>query len=62
MCPIKEKENRQLFILWPNLIPYTKPYKCVVTVLLLTSTPLQRGSKKTSGTMRGEEEEKEILT
>ena len=24
MWPIKEKENRQLLRLWPNLIPYSK--------------------------------------
>ena len=40
MWPIKEKENRQLLILWPNFIPYRKLYKWVVTVLLLTSTSL----------------------
>ena len=40
MWPIKEKENKQLLILWPNLIPYSKLKECVFTVLLLTSTPL----------------------
>ena len=35
MWPIQEREKRQLFILWPNLIPYSKLYECVVTVLLL---------------------------
>ena len=36
MWPIKERENRHSW--WPNLISYNKLYKCVVTVLLLTST------------------------
>ena len=40
MWPIMEKENRQLLLLWPNLIRYSKLYECVVTVLLLTLTPL----------------------
>ena len=40
MCPIKEKEKRQLFIQWSNLIPYGKLQECMVTVLLLTSTPM----------------------
>ena len=35
-----EKRNKELLILWPNLILYTKLQECVVTVLLLTSTPL----------------------
>ena len=40
MWPIQEKENRQLLKLWPNFILFSKLYKCVVTVLLLTSTSL----------------------
>ena len=40
MWPIIEKENRQLLIMWPNIFPYSKLKYCVVTVLLLTSTPL----------------------
>ena len=40
MWPIKEKENKQLLILWPNLIPYSKLKECVVKVLLLSSIPL----------------------
>ena len=40
MWPIKEKENRQLLILRPNIIPYSKLYKSVITDLLLISTPL----------------------
>ena len=40
MWPIKEIENKQLLIKWPNLIPYSKLQECVVTVLLLTSTSL----------------------
>ena len=39
MWPIKEKENRQLLILWPNLIPYNRLYKCIVTFLLLNINP-----------------------
>ena len=37
----KEKENRQQLI---NLSPYRKLQEYVVTVLLLTSTPLQQHS------------------
>ena len=44
MWPIKEKENRRLHIWWPNLIPYSKLWECVVTVLLLTSTLLRKGT------------------
>ena len=40
MWPVQKKENRQLLLKWPNLIPYSKLYKYIVTVLLLTSTPL----------------------
>ena len=40
MWPIKEKENRQLLIEWPNLNRYTKLQEYVVAVLLLKSTPL----------------------
>ena len=40
MWPIKEKDNRHLFIKWPNLVPYSKLQEYVVTVLLLTSIPL----------------------
>ena len=36
----KEKENRQVLIQWPNLIPYSKLQECAVAVLLLTSNPL----------------------
>ena len=42
MWPIKQKEKRQLLLLWPNFIPYSKLQECVVTVLLSTSTPLLR--------------------
>ena len=45
MWPIKEKENRELPMLWPNLVPYSKLQVCVVTVLLLTSTPLFSSSQ-----------------
>ena len=41
MCPIKEKQKQTtLLILWPSLIPYSQLQECIVTVLLLTSTPL----------------------
>ena len=40
MWPIKEKENRQLLIKWPNLVPYSYLKERVVSVLLLKSTPL----------------------
>ena len=40
MWPIKKQDNRQLLILWPNLIPYNKLHECVVTVLFLILTPL----------------------
>ena len=36
----KEKESRQFLIEWPKLIPYGRLQENVVTVLLLTSTPL----------------------
>ena len=42
--PIREKENRQLLLQWPNLILYSRLQKCFVTVLLLTSTALIRSS------------------
>ena len=42
MWPIRAKENRQLLIMWPNLIPYSK----LVTVLLSTSIPLLNSSKE----------------
>ena len=41
MWPITEKENEQLLIKWPNLINFNKLYERIVTVLLLTSTPLR---------------------
>ena len=34
---VANKRERKL---WPNLVPYSKLLECVVTVLLLTSTPL----------------------
>ena len=34
----KEKENKQLLMMWPNLISYSKLQECVATGLLLTST------------------------
>ena len=41
MWPIKEKEKKTAaHIVAKNIIPYSKLQKCVVTVLLLTSTPL----------------------
>ena len=46
MWPIKEKENRQLLILWPKLIPHSKLQECVVTVLLLTLTPLAQAKRE----------------
>ena len=52
MWPIKEEENRHLLILWPNRNPYSKLQECVVTVLLLTSTPVGC-SKMLHGTATG---------
>ena len=54
MWPIKDKENRQLLILWPNLMPYSQLQNWVVTVLLLTSTPLVQTSKAEKGKGRCE--------
>ena len=38
----KRELNRKLLIQWPNLIPYSELQECVVTVLLLTLTPLDQ--------------------
>ena len=40
MWLIKEKDNNQLLVMWPNFIPYSRLQERVVTALLLTSTPL----------------------
>ena len=41
----------QLLLKWPYLIPYSQLHKCVVTFLLLTSTPLTHFRLSSTSTM-----------